>query len=126
MGGKLDSAELQSPKGTVVREPTLRCPAPWFFGRPGCPYPCFRLPSDEGLERREAPGSWRGFLHRPCDRPVSTRQDSGTQVLRGVGVPGRAGPLRKGPAPPGAPTRRLYVAAAPCSAFDAAIDDALD
>ena len=72
MGGKLDSAELQSPKGTVVREPTLRCPAPWFFGRPGCPYPCFRLPLTRGWSagRRQEAGeaSFTGLAIGRCQR----------------------------------------------------------
>jgi len=69
----------------------------------------------------------RAKLHsgRLCDQPASARQDSGTQVFEGGGVPGRAGPC-EGPAPPGAPTRCHCRAPHPALSSNAAIDDALD
>ena len=47
-------------------------PPPLFFvfGPGVARIPLFLLPSHEGMERREAPGSLRGSLHRPCDRPA--------------------------------------------------------
>ena len=60
--------------------------------------PLFLSPRQEGLERREAPGS-------VALRSADPRQDSGTQVRsEGVEGPG-ARALARGPAPPGAPTR---------------------
>ena len=72
MGGKLDSAELQRPKGRVVREPTLRRPAPWFSGRPGCPCPCFRFPS----KRKWSAGGGAGNACEafPCGRLTDARR----------------------------------------------------
>ena len=70
-------------------------PPPLFFvfrarGRPAS---LLSFSLFEGMERREAPGSLRGSLHRPCDRPVSSRRASGTQE-RGGGGPVARGPLR--------------------------------
>jgi hypothetical protein len=56
----------------------------------GCVVSLFRLPLNEGMERREAPGSLRGSPHRLA-RPVCRAKIPGPKSLRGVGVPGRAG-----------------------------------
>jgi hypothetical protein len=59
-----------------------------FFGLPGSPYPFFRSPQKEGLERREAPGSVRSS---PCDRPVRAKIPGPKCAPRGWGSRG-AGP----------------------------------
>ena len=63
------------------------------FGRPGRPaLSLFPSLSQEVMERREAPWSVRGSIQAGFAISQPPRQASGTQVLRVVGVPGRAGP----------------------------------
>ena len=54
-------------------------PPPLFFvfrarGRPASLLSFYLF---EGMERREAPGSLRGSLRRPCDRPASRTEIPG-------------------------------------------------
>ena len=82
----------------------------------GCVVSLFRLPRKRG---DGAPGGARELAQLPstvCEAGVS-RQDSGTRVLRGVGVPWRAGPCEE----PCASRRSIAATlsgAAPCSAFE--------
>ena len=76
----------------------------------------FPSPRKEGLERREAPGSLLSLPDRPCDRPVRAKIP-GPIGFEGGGGPGARGPLRRGPAPPGAPTRCQLSGTAFCSRF---------
>jgi hypothetical protein len=62
------------------------------FRAAGMPASLFPSPSFEGMERREAPGSLRGSLHRLA-RPVFRAKIPGPKVFRGDGGPGARGPF---------------------------------
>ena len=106
-------------------EPTLRRPATLFSGARAGPYPVsFSLFRGDG-----APGGARELARLPspaCEAGVS-RQDSGTLSFpRGWGSRGARALLRKGPAPPGAPSRCRCRTPHPAPPSNAAIDGALD
>ena len=71
-----------------------RSAVPWFWFRaPGRALGPFSVsPQTRGMERREAPGGLRNLPEAGVAIRQPSRRASGTQRLRAVGVPGRAGP----------------------------------